>query len=415
MTREILLPELAESIVEAEIQRWMVAVGDRVTKDQPIVEVMTDKATVELPSPWTGIVEALLVAEGAVVPIHAPLARLAVEGDAPASAADPPEPARDASLFSPSETRETIRNPFVGARPRATPAARRVANDLGVDLGTVPGSGPAGRIRTADVRTAAGARDPGGPRLPPPAPYRTPAGYEDRETRVPLRGLRRAIAQQMTASHLHTVRTLVVDEADVTALGAARDRMQPAAEAAGVKLTYLPFVLQALAAVLDRFPALSSSLDAETQEIVLKRYCNLGIAVATEAGLMVPVVRDVKGQSLLALAATVTDRARRAREGRLTPEELTGSTFTVTSIGNVGSLFTFPIINVPDAAILGVHTAKRRPVARVVDGVERVVVRDMVYLSLSFDHRLVDGFEAATFLQAVIRLLEDPDRLALEA
>jgi 2-oxoisovalerate dehydrogenase E2 component (dihydrolipoyl transacylase) len=416
MARDILLPELAESIVEAEIQRWLVGEGDAVAKDQPIVEVMTDKATVELPSPWAGVIEALLVQEGQVVPIHTAIARVTVSGEAPADAPPAPaEPARDASLFKPSEQRETVRNPFTSSRLRATPAARRVAKDLGVDLARVAGSGPAGRIRTADVRAAATPGAAPGPTLPPPAPYRTPAGYEDREERRPLRGLRRAIAQQMAASHLHAVRTLAVDEADLTALIAARDRLRPGAEASGVALTFLPFVFQALALTLERHPALNSSLDPATQEIVLKRYCHLGLAVATEAGLVVPVIRDVRDRSLLDLAAAIEALARRAREGRLAPEELTGSTFTVTSIGKVGTLFTFPIINVPDAAILGVHTITRRPVARIIDGEERIVVRDMVYLSLSFDHRLVDGFTAATFLRDLIGLLEAPERLALEA
>jgi len=227
-----------------------------------------------------------------------------------------------------------------------------------------------------------------------------------------LRGLRRAIAQQMMASHLYTVRTLTVDEVDMTELVALRNRLKPEAEAQGAKLSYLPFIFKAVAVALKKFPALNSSLDEARQEVVLKRYVNIGMAVATENGLIVPVVRDVERKSLLQLAREINDLAERARGGKLAPEEVSGSTFSITNIGSVGALFSFPIINVPDAAILGVHSIQKRPV---VDERDEIVVRQMMYLSLSFDHRLVDGAEAARFCKEVIRLLEKPERLFLEA
>jgi len=362
MLKEIVLPELAESVVEGEIQRWLVAVGDRVAKDQPIVEVMTDKATVELPSPMAGVVQKLLAREGQVVPVHTPIALILVAGE-DETAGPESHAAPDASLFKPSEHEETIKNPFLTPRGRTTPIARRTA-------------------------------------FPAPPAYRSPPGYETREERIPLAGVRRAIAKQMALSHLHTVRTLVVDEADWSALGAIRG-----------EYSYLPFVLRAVARALVRFPALNSSLDERAQEIVLKRYYNLGVAVNTEAGLVVPVIRDVDTKTVPVLAGEIESIARRAREGGLTPAELEGSTFTVSSIGNVGTLFSFPIINVPDAAILGVHTIQRRPVVVEEGGREQVVVRDMVYLSLSFDHRLVDGHAAASFLRELIDLLEHPHQL----
>jgi len=426
MPREILLPELAESVVEGEIQKWLVAEGDRVALDQPLVEVMTDKATVELPSPCAGVLWKLLVREGQVVPVHAPIALLLEEGESAetataATAASGTAPRPDGSLFKPSEHREAIKNPFLASRTRATPVARRMARELGVDLGRVTGSGPLGRVRVEDVEAAAGragaARGGDVAGFPPPVPYHTPKGYQHLEERKPLRGLRRAIARQMVASHLYTVRTLVVDEADFTALGELRARRRAEAESQGVRLAYLPFLFRALGHALERFPELNCSLDERTQEIVFKRYCNLGMAVATEDGLVVPVVRDVRAKSLLALARETQDLAQRAQQRRLTPEELTGSSFTVTSIGKVGTLFSFPIINVPDAAILGVHTIKRRPVGlEESDGAgEQVAIRSMAYLSRSFDHRLVEGATAATFLQELIRLLERPDQTALEA
>ncbi|RTH19888.1 branched-chain alpha-keto acid dehydrogenase subunit E2, partial [Thermus scotoductus] len=245
----------------------------------------------------------------------------------------------------------------------------------------------------------------------PPPPYTPPKGYEHLEERIPLRGIRRTIAQGLWQSHLYTVRTLNVDEADLTELVALRERLKPEAERQGVKLTYLPFIFKAVVRALKKYPMLNSSLDEERQEIVYKRYYHLGLAVATERGLIVPVVRDVDRKNILELAQEIAELSAKAREGRLSPEEVTGSTFTVTNIGSVGALMSFPIINVPEAAILGVHSIRKRPWV-MPDG--SIQARDIMYLSLSFDHRLVDGAEAAQFTREVIRLLENPDLLLLE-
>ncbi|AEB11458.1 dihydrolipoamide acetyltransferase family protein [Marinithermus hydrothermalis] len=462
MPKEVLLPELAESVVEGEILKWLVNEGDTVQKDQPLVEVMTDKVTVELPSPYAGVLVKRLVNEGDVVPVHAPIALIEEAGAAapsvqaeeersivePAASANEADEGEELSLFKPDKTEEKVKNPFAGERPArggaavaekpkagtnkygrvlAVPAARKLARELGIDIAEVPGSGPAGRVRVEDVKAyaeslkaapqpAPAQPEPAAPQapaagFPPPVAYKTPKGYEDLEERVPLRGMRRAIAQQMVASHLYTVRTLTVDEADLTALVELRARLKPQAEAQGVKLSYLPFIFKAIARALKKYPALNSSLDEATQEVVYKKYYNIGMAVATEAGLVVPVIKDVDRKSVLELAAEINDLATRAREGRLTPEDITGSTFSVTNIGSIGALFSFPIINVPDAAIMGVHSIVDRPVVR--DG--QIVVGKMMYLSLSFDHRLIDGAEAAMFTKEVIRLLENPDLLLLEA
>lgn len=242
--------------------------------------------------------------------------------------------------------------------------------------------------------------------------YRTPKGYEHLEDRVPLRGMRRAISTQMQASHLYTVRTLTVDEVNLTRLVEFRARVKDDAQAAGVRLSYLPFIFRAVATALRKYPSLNTSFDEATGEIVQKRYYNLGMAVATDAGLTVPVLRDVNHKNIFDLAREVTDLAGRAQAGKLAPDELAGSTFSITNIGSIGALFSFPIINVPDAAILGVHSIVKRPI---VDEDDNIVVAHMMYLSLSFDHRLVDGAEAARFCKEVIRLLENPDRLMLEA
>jgi 2-oxoisovalerate dehydrogenase E2 component (dihydrolipoyl transacylase) len=482
MPRELVLPELAESVVEGEIVKWLVEEGEQVAQDQPVVEVMTDKVTVELPSPFAGTLEKRLVEEGAVVAVHDPIALFsddaagtqqagATEEDAPklevseAPTGDAPpvtpsgdEPSVQAreersivepsggvgeddgdalSLFKadkddPGAPVYQVRRSAAGTpaakatgpygRPLAVPAARKLARELGLDLAAVEGSGPHGRIRVEDVRRAAETPAPTPAAAPAPteqvtpsapkAPaYKTPAGYEGLEERVPVRGLRRAISNQMVASHLQTVRTLHVDEVDVTELVALRERLKPLAERRGVKLSYLPFIMKATVAALKKFPMLNSSLDEERSEIVLKRFYHLGLAVATDVGLVVPVVKDVDRKSVLELASEVSALAAKAREGKLAPEDVRGGTFSITNIGSLGGLFSFPIINVPEAAILGVHSIKKRPV--VLPG-DTIAARQMLYLSLSFDHRLVDGAEAAQFTSYVIELLGSPESLMLE-
>lgn len=458
MPKEILMPELAESVVEGEILKWLVEEGDYLKKDQPFVEVMTDKVTVELPSPYEGVLLKKLAKEGEVVKVHAPIALLAEPGEAVAGVKEAPpvqaqeersivepglppkEEKEDLSLFKPDTTQVAVKNPFLSTSPGpqpqegragrvlAVPAARKLARELGIPIEEVPGSGPLGRVRVEDVRAYAERRaakptpapTSEAPREAPSAPapgfpplprYVPPKGYEGLEERVPLRGIRRTIAQGLWQSHLYTVRTLNVDEADLTELVALRERLKPEAERQGVKLTYLPFILKAVVRALKRFPVLNTSLDEERQEIVYKRYYHIGLAVATDRGLIVPVLRDADRKSVLELAQEIAELSAKAREGRLAPEEVTGSTFTVTNIGSVGALMSFPIINVPDAAILGVHSIRKRPWV-LPDG--SIGVRDIMYLSLSFDHRLVDGAEAASFTREVIRLLENPDLLLLE-
>ncbi len=466
MARELRLPELAESVVEGEIIRWLVGEGDTVTLDQPIAEVLTDKATVELPSPFAGVMLKHLAAEGDVVRVNAPIAlfsdqagssapapaRAKDAGEGPGSVAVASGGADDGSsqtLFKPSGdgseqplprlSRPGARaaaagGPIVATGPAAAtggsvtaatppgppargpygrvvavPAARRLARELGVDVEQVVGSGPSGRVRVDDVRDHGAA--PVGAAFPAAPVYRTPAGYEGREERVPVRGLRRLISNQMVASHLHTVRTLHVDEADVTALVALRDKLKPRAAARGVRLSYLPFVMKAVATALAEYPALNSSLDEAANEIVRKSYYNLGMAVATEAGLVVPVVRDVDSRTILELAADVNRLADAAKAGKLAPDDMRGGTFSITNIGSLGGLFSFPIINVPEAAILGVHSIKKRPVVLPDD---TIAARQMLYLSLSFDHRLVDGAEGAMFTGRVIDILENPEAMMLD-
>lgn len=499
--KEVLLPELAESVVEGEILKWMVSEGDPIALEQPLCEVMTDKVTVELPSPVAGVLHKRMANEGDVVAVHAVIALIDEAGSAGASAvqssatpssapsatqaiqdsaenpntsdAQLPLQAQEereavadsggsiveaghmakadddsSSLFKAFASDETVKVQGLGNRTQvaasqpirnegrvlAVPAARQLAREMNIDLAYVQGSGPNGRIRVQDVlghqQPAASGQQPAAPvpaqpttlptthrpqpssALPvPPVQYRTPKGYEHLEDRVPLRGMRRAISNQMQASHLYTVRTLTVDEVNLTRLVELRERVKEDAKAAGVKLSYLPFIFRAVTAALRKYPSLNTSFDEATGEIVQKRYYNLGMAVATDAGLTVPVIKDVNGKSIYQLANEVVDLAARANAGKLQPDELAGSTFSITNIGSIGALFSFPIINVPDAAILGIHSIVKRPI---VNERDEIVVAHMMYLSLSFDHRLVDGAEAARFCKEVIRLLENPDRLLLE-
>ncbi|MFN8509052.1 MAG: dihydrolipoamide acetyltransferase family protein [Deinococcaceae bacterium] len=433
-TKEVLLPELAESVVEGEILKWLVQEGTEVTLEQPIVEVMTDKVTVELPSPFAGTLTRQLAKEGEVVGVHKPIALIEELGTPKNTAALETKSTQsaqkdsgdDLSLFKSFGEEEQIRlNPIAiktasthsHARTPAVPAARQLAKELGIDLSAIAGSGTQGRVEVLDVHRHAVSSIPTSPthapsHFPQPVQYKTPKGYEALEHRTPLRGMRRAISNQMLASHLYTVRTLTVDEVNLTQLVDVRNRLKAQIEKAGIKLSYLPFIFKAIACALKKYPSLNTSLDESTGEIVFKQYCNLGMAVATDAGLMVPVIRDVVGKSLLDLAQEINRLAQAAQSGKLTPDDMAGSTFSVTNIGSIGAQFSFPIINVPDAAILGIHSITKRPI---VDAEDNIVIAHMMYLSLSFDHRLVDGAEAARFCKEVIRLLESPELLLLEA
>ncbi len=463
MPKEFLLPELAESVVEGEIVKWLVEEGETVQEDQPLVEVMTDKVTVELPSPYAGVLEKRLAAEGDVVAVHAPIALFA-DGEARPGEQPAEEPGENVqaeeersivesgnvveddgeslSLFKPSaaldegpvvqvrktgaavaekeaekkaadkkEVEKKVTGPY--GRVLAVPAARKLARDLGLDIASVSGSGPNGRVRVDDVRAHADTAQAPSPAIPETkrSAYQTPEDYAALEERVPVRGLRRAISSQMLASHLQTVRTLHVDEADLTALVDMRARLKPVAEERGVKLSYLPFIMKAVVAALKRFPIINSSLDEQANEIVRKRYYNLGVAVATESGLVVPVVHEVDRKTLLEIAEDVASLAAKARDGKLAPGDVKNGTFSITNIGTLGGLFSFPIINVPEAAILGVHSVKKRPVVMPDDSIQ---ARQMLYLSLSFDHRIIDGAEAAMFTSALIKMLETPESLLLE-
>ena len=414
---DVKLPDIGEGVAEGEIVRWLVKVGDAVREDQPLVEVMTDKASVEIPSPRTGTIAVLHAEEGAIVPVGTVIISIAVAGGA-AAAVPTATPAHTSTGATAAAAAASPAG--VPARIEATPAVRSLAKELGVALETVRGSGPGGRISTDDVRAAASgtaapaAKAPGspaGPTAPSSAAPSSPSGPTGPEaqgleavTRVPLRGLRRRIAEHMRRSLSTAAQFTFVAECDFTALVEHRAQAAARAQTAGVKLTYLAYIFRALPLVLREFPLLNSSLDDEAHEIVLKGRFHLGLATNTDDGLTVPIVRDADRLGLFALAREIDRLATAAREHKLKLDELQGGTFTVTSTGAKGGVLATPILHHPQVAILGLHAVTQKPA--VVHG--EIVVRDLGNLSLSLDHRVVDGAVGADFLYALIERLQTP-------
>ncbi|MGE5285277.1 MAG: dihydrolipoamide acetyltransferase family protein [Actinomycetota bacterium] len=396
MPIELKLPDVGEGIAEGEVVRWLVAEGAAVKEDDPLVEILTDKANIEIPSPVTGTVVKILAAPGQVVKVGGLLVLIEpAAGQAAATqyvTAAPERPApfqREASEPGQGSPPKGAGAPAAGVL--ATPVVRKLAKDLGVELGEVSGSGQGGRITEEDVRRAAGPKTPTGP-----------PSESASEERIPFRGRRRMIARKMVAAKTRVPHALLVDEADVSGLLAERGKMREIGEREGVRITVLPFIMKAVAGALRRYPALNASLDEDREEIVLKRKVDVGMAVDAEDGLVVPVVRNADGKSVIELAREIERLSAAAREGALAPGDLAGGTFTISSVGSIGGLFSYPIINVPEAALLAAHKIVTRPVVR--DG--EIVPREMMYLSLSFDHRIVDGGEATRFLNEVVRRIE---------
>ncbi len=366
MAYEFKLPDLGEGLTEGEIARWLVAEGQELAEDDPLVEIATDKTTVEIPSPAAGTVTKILVGEGEVVPVGTVLVVIGGDGTEAPPAAPEPQAAP-----TPAPKRESVVS--TQARVQATPVVRRIAQELGVDLAQLSGTGPNGRITEDDVRDAGGA----GLVLKQHKP--------SDGRREPVRGVRRQIVEHLTRAHREIPAVTFVEEADFTGVD--------------VKLL-LPLVLKATAASLREFPELNARLEGD--EIVYLDRCDLGIAVQTDQGLVVPVVRACDSEPLEAIAAEVARLAESARAGTLKPEELRGGTFTVTSAGKLGGVFVTPLVNHPEVGILGVHRIGPRPVVR--DG--EIVVRQIGNVSVTFDHRVVDGARAAAFTLDVIARLE---------
>jgi pyruvate/2-oxoglutarate dehydrogenase complex dihydrolipoamide acyltransferase (E2) component len=368
---EFKLPDLGEGLTEGEIARWLVSEGDEIVEDAPLVEIQTDKTTVEIPSPAAGVVARILVAEGDVVPVGTVLVVIGEDGFA-ALEGEPEQPRAEPAPSVPDVSGGQSPGPVPEGRVRATPLVRRLAQELGVELSSIDGTGPQGRVTEEDVRAeaAAGGLSPG-------------PGTEGRRER--LRGVRRLVAEHMVRAHGEVPPVTWVEECDFGNVELGR---------------LVPLTLKAVAASLKEFPELNARLEGD-EIVYLERY-DLGVAVQTDQGLVVPVVRDCDKRDVDEVAGEVERLADAARGGSLEPQELRGSTFTVTSAGKLGGLLTTPIVNHPEVAILSIGRVAERAVVR--DG--QVVPRPVGYVSVTFDHRVIDGARAAEFGLAVIRRLE---------
>ncbi|SDN54141.1 pyruvate dehydrogenase E2 component (dihydrolipoamide acetyltransferase) [Paenibacillus sp. yr247] len=438
---EYKFPELGEGIHEGEIVKLLVKAGDTVTDESILMEVQNDKAVVEVPCPVEGKVVSVAVKEGQVCNIgelvmtievtgalpaesmhkgssHAAPAVAAAPTAAPAAAAPAPTAAPAASSVPASAA------PSAGAGREvlATPSVRKLAREQGITLAEVTPTGKHGRVTREDVLGFNGAGAAAAPEAAEPAAVAAAGGTApaaaaqqvvvgDRvEERIPFKGIRKIIANAMVKSVYTAPHVTLMDEIDVTALVALRERTKPLAEKKGVKLTYLPFIVKALVAACRQFPALNAMIDEEKQEIVYKKYYNIGIATDTENGLLVPVIHDADRKNIWSIASSIKDLAVRGREGKLSPNEMKGGTISITNIGSVGGMFFTPVINFPEVAILGAGRITEKPIVK--NG--QIVAASVMALSLSFDHRIVDGATAQSFLNYIKQLLADPELLVLE-
>ncbi|WP_202081112.1 2-oxo acid dehydrogenase subunit E2 [Caldalkalibacillus salinus] len=435
---EFKLPELGEGIHEGEIVKWLVEPGDSIEEDQLIVEVQNDKAVVEVPSPVNGTVKEILADEGEVKVVDDALLKIEVEGEVPehakedtandgAEQEEPKEapkeeakPAEEPKKEEPAkEQPATDEVPVPNKEVLATPSVRKFARENGVNIAEVTATGPNGRITREDVQgfidgggeaqQAAPAQETEEKAATAPSKPQVAEG-ERHEERVPLKGIRKAISKAMVKSKYTAPHVTIMDEVDVTKLVALRKEAKPLAEQKGTKLTYLPFIVKALVAACREFPVLNATLDDDNEEIVYKHYYNVGIATDTDQGLMVPVIENADRKSMWMIADEIIDKATRGREGKLSPNELKGSTISITNIGSAGGMFFTPVINHPEVAILGTGKIAEKPVVK--DG--EVTVAPVMNLSLSFDHRIIDGATAQYFVNYIKKLLEDPQLLILE-
>ncbi len=438
------LPEIGEGVIEGEIVKWIVAPGHAFARNDALVEVMTDKATIEIPAPFDGRMVEWQAAEGDVRAVGSVIAM--IDEGAASAAALVPNPVVAPAIQS-SNSGDAV-------RVLATPAARALARESGIDLASLPVD-ERGRLTKTDVLAAVQRGTttpvhaapvhaapthatpvqaapihaapvhaptpaveiariptpaPSQPAQPAPAPaIRSLAGDQPDEY-LPFRGMRRKIAEGMTRSYTTAVHYTYVEQIDVTKLVALREQARKAASEQGVSLSYLPFIVKAICHALKRYPIVNAELDEANARIVLKKRYHIGVAAATDQGLMVPVLRDADRLSLLDIAREVKRLGEGAKTGKLSRDELSGSTFTITSLGTIGGVLATPILNFPEVGILGVHAIRKVPI---VDDNDNIVVGHIMNLSVSLDHRVVDGYEGASFLQEVRRFLEDPTLLLL--
>lgn len=463
MSNQFILPDLGEGIHEAEVREVKVKEGDQVKEDQPILEVETDKAVVEIPCPVNGVIEKIHVKPGQIVTVGSVMITFGGTAAQPVAKAEQKvqevhgESKSTGSPVATSVAVSAARDNGKGAVQQkangigpvpAAPATRRLARELGVDLKLIKGSGPAGRVSNEDVRSfAAGSLEGtisaasskthpieskpaqslsskygdasakasplselGGGMSSQPADLPDFSKFGAVE-RVPLRSIRRKIAQNMTQSWTHIPHVTTFDEADVTQLGALSAKYEAEIRAQGGRLTLTVFAIKAIASALKKYPQFNASLDEKTGELIFKHYYNIGVAVATERGLIVPVIRNADQKSIVELSKELADISEKTKSGKIELDRLQGGTFTLTNIGSIGGTNMVPMINFPEAAILGMARATQKPVVR--EG--KIEIGLIMPLALSFDHRIADGAEAAYFVQHIVKRLQEPFTFLLEA
>lgn len=390
MIFEFKLPDIGEGTVEGEIVKWKVKIGDVVKEDDPLVEIMTDKATVEIPSPKNGKIIDIFGKEGEKVKVGAVLVKIETEVE---------EKLVEEEKIS--ETKKVL----------ATPAIRKLAREMNIDLTKIQGSGENGRILKEDLlRYKEKIYIPPKPEGAVQVEKKEIKGAEAFEEYIPLVGIRKKIAEKMTLSKSKIPDYGYVDEVDMTELVALRNQLLPVAEEKKIKFTYLPLIIKALIQALKKYPIINSVLDEENERIIIKKYYNIGIATATDRGLIVPVIKNADKKNLLEIASEIEELANLARSGKIKLEDLQGGTFSITNIGSIGGLFAFPIINYPETAIMGINKIQKRAVVKD----NKIMIRDMMYISFSFDHRVIDGAVGAEFVQYLIRYLENPNLFLAE-
>jgi 2-oxoglutarate dehydrogenase E2 component (dihydrolipoamide succinyltransferase) len=427
MSIEIKVPTLGESVTEATIARWLKKAGDAVSADEPVVELETDKVSLEVPAPTAGVLSEILVDVGNDVSVGAVIGRIEAGAAAAAPKAakeaakeqalsegdGPPSPmSAPARAMEKAEAQQAPRGD--GGAAQAGPAARKIAEEKGVDLAAVAPSGPKGNVTKADVlahpaagKVAAAAAAP----APAPAPAPTAARPAGREERVRMTRLRKRIAERLKEAQNTAAMLTTFNEVDMTATMELRTRYQDAfSKKHGIKLGFMGFFVKAAVEALKAYPAVNAEIDGD--EVVYKHYFDIGVAVSTDQGLVVPVVRDADAMSLADIEKKIADFGKRARDGKLAMEDLTGGTFTITNGGVFGSMMSTPILNPPQVGILGMHATKQRAVV-MQDG--SIKARPMMYLALSYDHRIIDGREAVSFLVRVKECIESPERILLDA
>lgn len=423
--KEIQLPELGEGVTEGEMIKWLVKIGDTVKADQAVAEIMTDKASVEVPTPVAGTVKEFKLKEGDIAKVGQTMLVLELQSGATASApaasahkapvalaapAQVPAQSSAQPMMMKSQSVDTlnIHPPVADSSVLATPATRKLARDMGVDINQIKGTGPAGRVTQEDVAKVN--QGSSSTKASMPIPVRAYVSTGQQEERVALRGVRKKIAENLQMAKQIIPHFTLMDEANVTALVKVREELKAVADKHQVKITYLPFVMKALIATLREFPAFNASIDDASSEIVYKKYFNIGFAADTPNGLLVPVIKNADQKTILELSHEITSLAKKARDGKLSLDEMKGATITITNIGSVGGTYATPIINHPEVAILGMYKISDRPV---IQNGQLAAIKVMNF-TVTADHRLIDGAVAANFLKAFMARIENPGALMLD-